>query len=56
VHCGLPFANLSGDPTASYFSDAITENITTALSRRRWFSVIARNLAFRYKGQTGIVG
>jgi TolB-like protein/Tfp pilus assembly protein PilF len=51
----LPFANLNGDPAEAYFSDAITDDITTALSRWRWFSVIARNLAFAYKGQTGVV-
>jgi TolB-like protein/Flp pilus assembly protein TadD len=52
----LPFANLSGNPKEAYFGDAVAEDITTALSRWRWFTVTARNLAFNYKGQTGVVG
>jgi TolB-like protein/Flp pilus assembly protein TadD len=47
----LPFANLSGDPGQEYFSDGITEDLITALSRLRWFFVIARNSTFAYKGQ-----
>jgi adenylate cyclase len=47
----LPFANMSGDPEQEYFADGITEDLTTALSRVRWFSVIARNSAFTYKGR-----
>ncbi|WP_207539643.1 winged helix-turn-helix domain-containing protein [Sabulicella rubraurantiaca] len=47
----LPFANLSGDPEQDYFADGITEELTTALSRVRWFFVIARNSAFTYKGR-----
>lgn len=39
----LPFTNMSGDPEQEYFSDGITEDIITALSRLRWFFVIARN-------------
>src|SRR5512135_73458 len=39
----LPFVNMSGDPEQEYFSDGITEDIITALSRQRWFFVIARN-------------
>ncbi len=46
----LPFANISGDPEQEYFSDGITEDIITALSRIRWFLVIARNSSFSYKG------
>ena len=46
----LPFANLSGDPSQDYFADAITENLTTRMSRARLF-VIARNTAFTYKGK-----
>ncbi|MEE8534138.1 MAG: BTAD domain-containing putative transcriptional regulator, partial [Alphaproteobacteria bacterium] len=42
----LPFLNLSGDPEQEYFSDGITEDIITALSRLRWFLVIARNSTF----------
>jgi adenylate cyclase len=47
----LPFANMSGDPEQEYFADGITEDITTALSKVRWFFVIARNSAFTYKGR-----
>jgi adenylate cyclase len=46
----LPFNNMSGDPEQEYFSDGITEDIITALSRVRWFFVIARNTTFAYKG------
>jgi TolB-like protein len=45
----LPFSNLSGDPEQEYFSDGITEDIITALSKLRWFLVIARNSSFVYK-------
>ncbi|HSJ41510.1 MAG TPA: winged helix-turn-helix domain-containing protein, partial [Xanthobacteraceae bacterium] len=47
----LPFANLSGDPEQEYFSDGISEDIITALSKLRWFFVIARNSSFTYKGK-----
>ena len=47
----LPFTNMSGDPEQEYFSDGITEDIITALSRLHWFFVIARNSTFVYKGQ-----
>jgi TolB-like protein len=47
----LPFANLSGDPQQEYFSDGITEDITTELSRFSELMVIARNSAFQYKGK-----
>jgi len=47
----LPLVNLSGDPEQEYFSDGITEDIITALSRLRWFFVIARNSTFVYKGR-----
>jgi adenylate cyclase len=46
----LPFNNMSGDPDQEYFSDGITEDILTELSRFHEFSVIARNSSFRYKG------
>jgi TolB-like protein/Flp pilus assembly protein TadD len=46
----LPFTNMSGDPDQEYFSDGITEDIINALSRLRWFFVIARNSTFVYKG------
>jgi TolB-like protein/Flp pilus assembly protein TadD len=51
----LPFTNMSGDPEQEYFSDGITEDIITALSRLRWFFVIARNSTFLYKGQAADV-
>jgi adenylate cyclase len=47
----LPFANLSGDPQQDYFSDGITEDITTELSRFSELLVIARNSAFQYTGK-----
>ena len=48
----LPFDNMSGDPEQEYFSDGITEDIITALSKFRWFFVIARNSSFTYKGKS----
>ncbi len=48
----LPFLNMSGDIDQEYFSDGITEDIITALSKFRWFFVIARNSSFIYKGKT----
>jgi adenylate cyclase len=48
----LPFVNMSGDPEQDYFVDGITEDIITALSRYRWFFVIARNSSFAYKGRS----
>ena len=47
----LPFANMSGDSEQEYFADGITEDIITALSKLRWFFVIARNSSFTYKGK-----
>lgn len=46
----LPFNNMSGDPEQEYFSDGITEDIITALSKHRSLLVIARNSAFAFKG------
>jgi TolB-like protein/class 3 adenylate cyclase len=46
----LPFANLSNDPDQEYFVDAITEDLTTDLSRISGSFVIARSTAFTYKG------
>ena len=48
----LPFVNMSGDPEQEYFSDGISEDIITALSKLRWFFVIARNSSFIYKGKS----
>ena len=45
----LPFLNLSGDPEQQYFSDGITEDIITELSRFASLQVIARNSAFQYR-------
>ena len=47
----LPFTNMSGDPDQEYFSDGITEDIITDLSRVRGLFVIARNSTFTYKGK-----
>src|ERR1051325_50652 len=44
----LPFSNMSGEPEQEYFSDGISEDIITALSKLRWFLVIARNSSFIY--------
>jgi adenylate cyclase len=49
--CVLPFANMSGDPEQEYFSDGITEDIITELSRFRDLFVISRNSSFKFKGQ-----
>src|SRR5262245_13917190 len=47
----LPFDNMSDDHAQEYFSDGISEDLTTALSRFEWLFVIARNSAFTYKGK-----
>jgi len=47
----LPFTNMSGDREQDYFSDGISEDIITALSKLRWFFVVARNSSFIYKGR-----
>jgi adenylate cyclase len=47
----LPFVNLSGDSKQDYFSDGLTEDILTELSRGRDLRVLARNTTFPYKGQ-----
>jgi adenylate cyclase len=47
----LPFANLSVDPEQEYFADAITDDLTTDLSRIADSFVIARTTAFTYKGR-----
>ncbi len=48
----LPFTNMSGDPEQDYLADGICEDIITALSKIRVFTVIARNSTFSYKGQS----
>jgi len=47
----LPFTNMSGDPEQEYFSDGITEDIITDLSKIAGLTVIARNSSFTYKGR-----
>ncbi len=47
----LPFANLSQDPAQEYFSDGVTEDLITGLSKVSGLFVIARNSAFTYKGK-----
>jgi TolB-like protein len=47
----LPFANMSGDSEQEYFPDGISEDLITALSKLRWFFVIARNSSFIYKAK-----
>jgi adenylate cyclase len=49
--CVLPFINMSGDPEQEYFSDGITEDIITDLSKVSALSVISRNDTFLYKGK-----
>ncbi len=51
----LPFANMSGDAEQEYFSDGITEDIISSLSRIGWLFVIARNSSFRFKGEAADV-
>jgi adenylate cyclase len=51
----LPFNNMSGDPEQEYFSDGITEDIITDLSKISGLSVIARNSVFTYKGKAADV-
>ncbi len=48
----LPFDNISRDAEQEYFADGLTEDLITALSRWRSFSVIARNSSFAYKGKS----
>lgn len=48
----LPFANPNRDPDEDYIADGITEDITTALSKYRWLTVVARNPAFAFRNST----
>jgi adenylate cyclase len=50
--CVLPFENMSGDSEQEYFSDGISEDITTDLSKISALGVVARNTAFTFKGQS----
>ena len=49
--CVLPFVNMSGDQEQEYFSDGITEDIITDLSKVSALAVVSRNSAFMYKGK-----
>jgi TolB-like protein len=51
--CGLPFQNMSGDPEQDYFTDGVVDDIIIALSRFRYWFVIARSSSFTYKGPSG---
>ena len=51
----LPFANMSGDPKQEYFSDGITDDLITDLSKIKGLFVIARNSMFTYKGKPVMV-
>ncbi|HTX49785.1 MAG TPA: TIR domain-containing protein [Caulobacteraceae bacterium] len=48
----LPFKNLSDEARQEYFADGVTEDIVTALSRWRWFLVIARHSSFSYRDRS----
>ena len=48
----LPFVNMSREAEQEHFADGISEDIIAALSRLRWFFVVARNSSFAYKGKT----
>ena len=50
--CVLPFANMSGDPEQEYFSDGITEDVITDLTKVSTLSVVSRNTAFTFKGKS----
>jgi len=47
----LPFGNLSPDPEQEYFSDGVTADVISRLSKHRWINVIARNTTFSFKGR-----
>jgi adenylate cyclase len=48
----MPFVSMSEDADQEFFANGITEEIITALSKIRWFFVIARNSVFAYKGRS----
>jgi len=50
--CVLPFANMSGDPEQEYFSDGISEDIITDLTKVSALGVVSRNTAFNFKGKS----
>ncbi len=47
----LPFQHLGSDPEVDFFLDSVGEDLITELARARWFSVVARNTSFTYKGK-----
>ena len=47
----LPFQNLGGDAATEFFLDSVAEDLITELARARWFSIVARNTSFSYKGK-----
>ena len=51
----LPFTNMSGDPEQEYFSDGISEDVITDLSKIAGLMVISRNSSFTYKGRSADV-
>jgi adenylate cyclase len=52
----LPFANMSGEPEQEYFSDGITEDIITDLSKVSTLNVLSRNTTFTFKGKAVDIG
>jgi TolB-like protein/Tfp pilus assembly protein PilF len=54
--CVLPFSNMSGDAEQEYFSDGITEDIITDLSKVSSLAVVSRNTAFGFKGKSVDIG
>jgi len=52
----LPFTNMSGDPEQDYFSDGITEDIITDLSKVSTLNVLSRNTTFTFKGKAVDIG
>jgi TolB-like protein/class 3 adenylate cyclase/tetratricopeptide (TPR) repeat protein len=47
----LPFQNFGGDAEIEFFLDSVAEDLITELARARWFSIVARNTSFSYKGK-----
>jgi adenylate cyclase len=47
----LPFQNLGGDAETEFFLDSVAEDLITELAQARWFSIVARNTSFSYKGK-----
>ena len=44
------FPNFGGDPETEFFLDSVAEDLITELGRAHWFSIVARNTSFNYKG------